>query len=142
MYPNRRRALTHISDYFVMRDAIMEMCDLCVSILRTVASRLCLSHVVKSFFYPRPLHGLQGPRSLAMCLTSSISVTQSTTYRLLGPRSFAMCLTLSISVTQSTTCLLKENCRIPPSLSVGVPQAHTHIRMRPSQSRIPWVTQA
>jgi hypothetical protein len=46
MYPNQRRAWAHISDYFVMRDAVMEMHDLSISILHTGMSRMCLSGVV------------------------------------------------------------------------------------------------
>jgi hypothetical protein len=46
MYPNRRCALAHGSDYFVTRDAMTETRDLRVSILHSDASPLCLSRVV------------------------------------------------------------------------------------------------
>jgi hypothetical protein len=46
MYPNLRSVQAHISDDSVMRDAMTETCDLCISILRAGASRLCVSHVV------------------------------------------------------------------------------------------------
>jgi hypothetical protein len=36
----------HISDYFVMRDAVMEMHDLSISILHAGMSRFCLSDIV------------------------------------------------------------------------------------------------
>jgi hypothetical protein len=36
----------HVSNDFVMRDVTIEMRNLCVSVLRTGASRLCVSHVV------------------------------------------------------------------------------------------------
>jgi hypothetical protein len=46
MYLNRRHARTHFSDNSVIRDVMMETCDLCISVLRAGASRLHVSHVV------------------------------------------------------------------------------------------------
>jgi hypothetical protein len=46
MYLNWRRARTHFSDNSVIRDVMMETCDLHISVLRAGASRLHVSHVV------------------------------------------------------------------------------------------------
>jgi hypothetical protein len=46
MYTNRRRARPRVSDDSVMRDAMMEMRDLRISILHVGASRMRLSHIV------------------------------------------------------------------------------------------------
>jgi hypothetical protein len=46
MYHNQRRAWARISDDSVMRDVMIEMRDLRVSVLRASASRMSLSHVV------------------------------------------------------------------------------------------------
>jgi hypothetical protein len=46
VYPNRRRARACVSDDTVMRDATMEMCDLCISVLHAGTSPLRVSHVV------------------------------------------------------------------------------------------------
>jgi hypothetical protein len=40
MYPNPRRTRTHVSDYSVIRDVMMETCDLCVSVLHPVTSQM------------------------------------------------------------------------------------------------------
>jgi hypothetical protein len=47
---NRRRARSCVFDDFVMRDAITETRNLCVSVLRVGASRMSLSHIVKAKF--------------------------------------------------------------------------------------------
>jgi hypothetical protein len=49
MNPNQRRALTHVSYYFEMRDSMMETCDLSVFVLHADASQLCLSYVLRGF---------------------------------------------------------------------------------------------
>jgi hypothetical protein len=44
---NGRRVLTRARlKYILIGDATMETCDICISVLRVDASRLCLSHVV------------------------------------------------------------------------------------------------
>jgi hypothetical protein len=37
---------TCITDYSIMRDVMIETCDLCISIICTSTSQLCLSHIV------------------------------------------------------------------------------------------------
>jgi hypothetical protein len=51
MYTNWRRARPHVSDDSVMRDAMTEMHDLRISILRLGMSRMSLFHVVWRFNY-------------------------------------------------------------------------------------------
>jgi hypothetical protein len=46
MYHNRRRVRTRVSDDVVMRDAMTETRDLCISVLHMGASSLYVSHVV------------------------------------------------------------------------------------------------
>jgi hypothetical protein len=47
MYTNRRRVRTRVSDDSVMRDTMMEMRDLRVSVLHVSASQMCVSHIVQ-----------------------------------------------------------------------------------------------
>jgi hypothetical protein len=46
MYTNRRHVWARVSDVSIMRDTMTEMRNLCVTVLRTDASQLCVSPIV------------------------------------------------------------------------------------------------
>jgi hypothetical protein len=48
MYHNQRHCRARISDNSVMRDAMMETCDLYISVLRAGVSHLCVSQLVST----------------------------------------------------------------------------------------------